>query len=153
VLPLFPAQPMLAPIYNPVTHMVPPPFPLLLLVPAVLIDVVMLLWGRKLASIRGAKGLFLDWLLALAVGILFVGVMLPLQWNFSKFLISPASDNWFFAGTRIWPYYSRLGDWTHEFWDRSKTLDVSGVLAAVIIAVISARLGLWCTRWMLKVRR
>jgi hypothetical protein len=34
ILPLFPAQPKLAPIFNPVTHMVPPPFPLLLIFPA-----------------------------------------------------------------------------------------------------------------------
>ena len=33
-LQLFPATARLAPIYNPVTHMVPPPFPLLLIVPA-----------------------------------------------------------------------------------------------------------------------
>ena len=38
LLPLFPAHPMLAPIYNPVTHMVPPPFPLLLIIPSLGID-------------------------------------------------------------------------------------------------------------------
>src|SRR3989441_3566138 len=35
VLQLFPATPKLAPVFNPVTHMVAPPFPLLLVVPAV----------------------------------------------------------------------------------------------------------------------
>jgi hypothetical protein len=40
VLPLFPAQPKLAPVYHPVDHMVPPAFPLLLIVPAVAIDVI-----------------------------------------------------------------------------------------------------------------
>ena len=34
ILPLFPAQPKLAPIFHPVTHMVPPAFPLLLIFPA-----------------------------------------------------------------------------------------------------------------------
>src|SRR3989441_4388455 len=33
VLQLFPATPKLAPVFNPVTHMVAPPFPLLLVVP------------------------------------------------------------------------------------------------------------------------
>jgi len=32
ILPLFPAQAKLAPIYNPVTHMVPPAFPILLII-------------------------------------------------------------------------------------------------------------------------
>lgn len=154
VLPLFPAQPMLAPIYNPVTHMVPPPFPLLLIVPAIVIDALMLLWGRKWVRVRGAKGLLLDWLLAVAIGVLFVGLMLLLQWNFSKFMISPAADNWFFAGNRIWPYYSRVGPWAHQFWETAEDpLNAKGIVIAVVTAIISARLGLWCGRWMLKVKR
>ena len=40
ILPLFPARPLLAPIYNPVDHMWPTTFPLLLLLPAVAIDLV-----------------------------------------------------------------------------------------------------------------
>src|SRR5437016_8056457 len=40
VLPLFPAHPKLAPVYHPVDHMVPPAFPLLLIVPAAAIDVI-----------------------------------------------------------------------------------------------------------------
>lgn len=40
VLPLFPAEPKLAPVYHPVNHMVPPAFPLLLIVPAMAIDVI-----------------------------------------------------------------------------------------------------------------
>src|SRR3989454_11708849 len=38
LLPLFPATPKLAPVYRPLTHMVPPPFPLLLAVPAIAVD-------------------------------------------------------------------------------------------------------------------
>jgi peptidoglycan/LPS O-acetylase OafA/YrhL len=41
ILQLFPATPKLAPIYNPVTHMVPLPFPLLLVLPAVALDLLM----------------------------------------------------------------------------------------------------------------
>src|SRR5256884_1799670 len=40
ILQLAPATPKLAPVFNPVTHMVPPPFPLLLVVPAVAIGLV-----------------------------------------------------------------------------------------------------------------
>src|SRR5881396_118950 len=47
VLPLFPAQPKLAPIYHPVDHMVPPAFPLLLIVPAAAIDAIEWLFARS----------------------------------------------------------------------------------------------------------
>ena len=47
VLPLFPAHPKLAPVYHPVDHMVPPAFPLLLIVPAVAIDVISWLFARS----------------------------------------------------------------------------------------------------------
>src|SRR5262249_8131890 len=39
-LPLFPATARLAPVYNPPTHMLPPTFPLLLVVPAVAFDLL-----------------------------------------------------------------------------------------------------------------
>src|SRR2546422_467983 len=41
VLPLLPATPNPAPVYRPLTHVLPPPFPLLLIVPAVALDLVM----------------------------------------------------------------------------------------------------------------
>src|SRR6266446_4975705 len=46
-LPLFPAHPKLAPIYHPVDHMLPPAFPLLLIVPAVAIDAIDWLFARS----------------------------------------------------------------------------------------------------------
>src|SRR5262249_44684327 len=53
LLPRFPAHPMLAPIYNPVTYMQPPTFPLLLVVPAFAFDLLL----RRFGGVR-------DWLLA-----------------------------------------------------------------------------------------
>src|SRR5579884_1413639 len=44
VLPLFPAQPKLGPVYQNVTHFIPPEFPLLLIVPAFLLD---LFWQKS----------------------------------------------------------------------------------------------------------
>ena len=41
VLPLFPAQPMLGPIYVQIDRFMPPDFPLLLVVPALCIDIAM----------------------------------------------------------------------------------------------------------------
>jgi hypothetical protein len=133
--------------------MVPPPFPLLLLVPALAIDVLMLVWGHKLTTYRGWKALLLDWVLAIAIGILFIGLMLAVQWPLSKFLIGSSADNWFFAGNRVWPYYSRPGNWMHEFWTWREPFNLRGFAIASGLAVISARVGLWCGRWMLKVRR
>jgi hypothetical protein len=52
VLLLFPAQPKLAPIYHPVDHMVPPSFPLLLIVPAAAIDVINWLFTRRSNSAK-----------------------------------------------------------------------------------------------------
>ncbi|HYL04744.1 MAG TPA: hypothetical protein VE075_01810, partial [Thermoanaerobaculia bacterium] len=46
ILPLFPATPRLAPIYNPVRHMWPPLFPELLVVPAVALDLLLRRAGR-----------------------------------------------------------------------------------------------------------
>src|SRR5258706_5720925 len=40
ILPLFAAQPKLGPVYNPVTQFIPPNFPLLLIVPALAIDLL-----------------------------------------------------------------------------------------------------------------
>src|SRR3989442_14482359 len=45
VLQLFPATPKLAPVFNPVTHMVAPPFPLLLVVPAAALDLLVRRFG------------------------------------------------------------------------------------------------------------
>ena len=56
ILPLFPAQPKLGPVYNPVTHMIPAKFPILILVPALALD---LLWraGEELETVADCVGL------------------------------------------------------------------------------------------------
>ncbi len=56
ILPLFSAQPMLAPIYNPVTHMVVPPFPMLLVVPALVIDLLVGWEKRRRVAAGGLTG-------------------------------------------------------------------------------------------------
>src|SRR5262249_61600580 len=54
ILPLFPATPRLAPIHNPVTHMLPPTFPLLLVVPALLFDVILSRASERRGALLGA---------------------------------------------------------------------------------------------------
>jgi hypothetical protein len=165
VLPLFGGHPRLAPVYNPVDHMVPPAFPLLLIVPAIAIDLLMRFYKRLPAPIiapdaprwkRIIKSGFLrDSLLAVVLGAVFIAVFMATQWNFSKFLISPAADNWFFAGGHFLPYYSRGSEtWRHRFWDMEEyPMTMRVYLLATIGAIIAARIGLGLGKWMSRVQR
>lgn len=152
ILPLFPAQPMLAPIYNPVTHMVPPAFPLLLIFPAIVIDLV-------LGKVRSRGGWLKTLALALGLGGLFLVILLGVQWYFAEFLLSPSADNWFFGGNRYWTYGSRPGPYRQEFWrlnklnPNSEYLRFSGLLLCWGVASLSAWIGLIWGDWMRKVRR
>ena len=151
ILPLFPAQPRLAPIFNPVTHMVPPPFPLLLILPAIAIDLIL----RRAGEATGWKSLAL----ALVLGAVFLAVFIPVQWFFSAFLISPHADNWFFAGNRIWGYGNHLGEWTTRFWrvnpadSNSDLLTLHALVVCWLLASVASWLGLMLGGWMRKVQR
>jgi hypothetical protein len=146
ILPLFEGQPRLAPIYNPVNHMVPPAFPLLLIVPAVAIDLIVQRFGRKPGWLRNT-------FVALALGMVFIALFLPVQWHFSKFLISPAAENWFFAGGDFFPYTSS-GKWKHHFWQlQEDPLTWRKVLIVTACTVLMSRIALGFGSWMSKVRR
>jgi hypothetical protein len=151
ILPLFPAQPRLAPIYNPVTHMVPPPFPLLLIVPALAIDVVL----RRAGGATGWKRV----ILAIVLGAIFLAVFVPVQWFFAKFLISPQASNWFFVGNRVWSYGNQLGDWTTQFWHvnpagaDANLLTIPALAISWALAAGSSWIGLLLGGWMRKVQR
>ena len=141
ILPLFPAIPKLAPIYNAVDHFVPPPFPILLVVPAVAIDLVV------------RHGPASDWGRATVAGVAFVLVLLAVQWTVADFLVSPRSENFFF-GLQRWNYNSRLGPWRYQFWNvENDPVRPAGVVTAVAIAVASTRLGLAWGSWIARVRR
>jgi hypothetical protein len=151
VLPLFPGQPRLGPIYNPVTHFVPLPFPLLLVVPAIGIDLV----RRWIGQGRGWRR---DWLLVLLSGVVFLLLFLITQWSFSAFLIGPKAQNWFFAADRHWGYGEHIGDWRGKFWSETnprwnRPLTWPGLLIAFLLAIGASRIGLWLGNWMAKVRR
>jgi len=147
ILPRFPAQPLLAPIYNPVDHMVPPPFPLLLVAPAIGIDLVKRWVGC-------GQGLRRDWLLVFLAGAVFLGLFLPVHWFFSAFLISPAADNWFFVGTHFHAYFYSVGDWTRGYWRTEVDPVTGGTLTRdLTLSLISTRVGLWGGNWMARVKR
>ena len=69
-------------------------FPLLLIVPAVVLD---LLWQRT--ARWGA------WRQALVSGAVFLAVFAAVQWPFADFLMLPAARNWFF-GAKYFGYYA-----------------------------------------------
>jgi hypothetical protein len=69
ILPLFPAEPKLGPVYHPVHQFIPPKFPLLLIVPAFVMD---LLLQRTQA--------WKLWLRSLLAGPLFVASLVAVEW-------------------------------------------------------------------------
>ena len=155
VLPLFAAQPKLAPIYHAVDHMVPPAFPLLLIVPAAAVDFL----NRKFdqwTSDSGFSGEPIpwsrDWILAFLIGIVFIAVVFAVQWPFSAFLLSDAADNRFFARSGHWPYFAQRGDWMNSFWSEPR-VTVSSLMGSMLRAFISARLGLWLGNYLLRLKR
>ena len=149
ILQLFPAQPKLAPIYTAVTHMVPPEFPLLLVIPAFAIDLLLQKSGRRH-----------DWLMAVVLGLTFVALLLAVQWFFGVFLLSPAARNFIFAGDQ-WAYMVRPGAWQHQFWNLPTDADgnlnlplfARGLGIASLIAMGSVRVGLWFGNGMSRVVR
>ena len=163
VLPLFPAHPKLAPVYHPVDHMVPPAFPLLLIVPAVAIDVINWLFARSSkteaqqtlakATIPQARR-WRDWLLALLFAAVFLAIIFAVQWPFSTFLLSDAADNRFFARSGHWPYFAQPGDWMNRFFDFNKDpITIKGIVFAYGRAFISARIGLLLGNYLLRLKR
>ena len=144
ILPLFPAQPKLGPVYHPVTQMIPAKFPILILVPALALD---LLWQR----VKNWK----PWQIALVSGILFIAVLTAVEWPFANFLLSDASRNRFF-GTIYFDYNSRptgadrLREWFYP--DHGMAL-YGGLVRAAVYASLSTWIGLLFGRWMRGVKR
>ena len=144
ILPLFSAEPRLAPIYNPITRMVPFCFPLLLVFPAMAID--LLLKGRRRSSDNG---------LGFLLGVAFFLVFLAVQWPFGSFQMMPAARNGFFLGDRYWSYYFHpAAPWRYGFVeDPVGPPGVPGFLAAAALSIVSARLGLLAGDRLARVRR
>jgi hypothetical protein len=145
VLPFFPAQALIGPVFEKVHHMVPPRFPLLLVVQGFAFDRVL---ARKSRADEGA------WGHAAALGVLFTATFVLVQWVFAGFLLSSASDNAFFAGGgRHWPFYMDIGEERRQFWDANGRLTALTAGACVVIATLAARVGLLLGRFTRAVKR
>ncbi|HLJ18168.1 MAG TPA: hypothetical protein VKV15_26995 [Bryobacteraceae bacterium] len=145
VLPLFPAEPKLGPVYNKVTQFIPPPFPILLAIPALALD---LLWPR----VESWK----KWTQAAVGGVVFLGTLLLVQWPFSQFLMTSAAANGFF-GTIYHDYLTspRSFESRNLFfaWEKTPTQFWEGMALALAIAISMMRIGLAGGDWMRRVRR
>lgn len=147
VLPLFPAEPLLAPILRDVDRMVPPEFPLLLVVPAIALDMLL---RRASRPGQAPARRSVDWGLAAVGSLMFVGIFGVIHWYFGEFMLSEAARNYVFQGD-TWGYFNRPGPWQYEFWGGSRLWPT--VWWALPIGFASARAGLWVGNWMLAVRR
>ncbi|MCS7023337.1 MAG: hypothetical protein NZV14_00940 [Bryobacteraceae bacterium] len=142
ILPLFPAEPKLGPVYYPVTHFVPPDFPLLLIVPAVLLD---LLW-------RKTEG-WSSWLLAVVSGVVFVGAFVAVQWPFANFLMSDGARNAFF-GAHYFGYYTHPQSYLfRRVFLPTEPHFIQGMALALAFAIVSMRAGFAWGNWMRLIRR
>ena len=147
ILPLFPATPKLAPIFNPVKNMVPPAFPLLLIVPAFAMDLFIRAFRRR-------TGWKMDLLFAACAALAFTSVFITVQWYFSIFLISPEANNAVFAGSQFFSFADRPGPGWHEFWyAQQDPLNMTAVLWASGLALCASIAGTFLGNWMKMVKR
>ena len=144
ILPLVPASPKLGPVFNPVTHLIPAKFPVLILVPAIALD---LIWQR----LKSWK----PWQIALISGVVFVAIIFAVEWPFANFLMSKAAANRFF-GTIYFDYNSRPNglDRLRKFADVASGMRLySGLAISTVIATFGTWFGLLFGNWMRGVKR
>ncbi len=144
ILPLFPAEPKLGPVYQHVTQFIPPEFPMLLIVPAFALD---LLWQRMKR--------WNSWKTAALGAALFVGLLLAAEWPFANFLMSPGARNRFFGTMYLWygllptSYLAQNRFFAFEtgleFW--------RGIGLAFLLCVVAIRWGMSRGEWFRTVKR
>ena len=144
IFPAFPAEPRLAPVRFALTQMMPPQFPLLLIVPALAIDLILRRWGDRT---RG-------WRLAAVLGTAFVAAFFVAQWPFADVL------NWLarretVLNQHLRPYMVGDGAFARgEFWRVATGMElVRGLAIAAVLGTLSARAGLAWGGFMAKVKR
>ena len=149
----FPAIPRLGPVLNLITHYQPFVFPVLLVIPTLAVDWLM---HRFDIPVPGRRKLN-DWLLAGLYGVVFMVVLLIVQWPFGEFLLtSPYANNSIFL-SYSWTYNSPP-EWEYRYafppWLTQSPLDFwIGFGKSLLYATLSARVGLYWGNWMKRVVR
>ncbi|MFL5307179.1 MAG: hypothetical protein ACJ8F1_18330 [Polyangia bacterium] len=139
--PLVPAQPKLGPVLVPVTSLVPPEFPLLLLPAALALDAWS--WRRRGGAATVVTG-----------ALLFLGVFLVCQWPFASFLMSPPARN-FFWGARYFDFWlpASTAYRRYAFLDESASATVTWLVAALVTTTLALAAGRGAGRWLARLRR
>ncbi len=145
ILPLFPASPKLGPVYHPIDHMVPLPFPLLLIVPAFALDLAWPLvanWKRWQQSMVG--------------GFAFMAILIAVQWPMATFLMSPMARNWFFAPAN-YPFFAPPSSAAVRYvflnLERSPSEFWINIALAFVFSAFSMWVGTVFGEWLKKLRR
>jgi hypothetical protein len=144
ILPLFPAEPKLGPVYQHVTSFIPPEFPMLFIVPALALD----LWWQRTQRWNA-------WRVAATSALLWVALLVAVEWPFASFLMSPAARNrffgamYFFYGLPPTSFAARYlfypGEGALSLW--------GGFLLAVAIGTVAFRWGIARGEWLRKIQR
>jgi hypothetical protein len=145
ILQLIPAEPKLGPVYQKITHLVPPDFPLLMIVPAIVFDIV----RRRITTLN-------RWTQAAILGATSLVSFVAVQWPFANFLMAPASRNWFFA-TNNTPYFIPPNShWARYAWfptEFTASQFALRMVLALVAAILMTRIGLSWGDWMRRLRR
>jgi hypothetical protein len=144
ILPLFPAVPRLGPVLNPITSFQPFDFPLLIIVPAIGIDLI----TQRYATIN-------RWLLALPLAVCFLILFLAVQWPFANVLMA-SKGHWFF-GTSKW-YFGSDPNWEYRYafppWQLNSAKEWAlGLPIALVIATLASRVGINWGHWLKRIVR
>ena len=145
IFPLFPAQAKLGPVFTVITHMVPLGFPVLILPGALVLDLVLLRLARRSETEKAVVG-----------GGGFLAATIAMSWPFAYFLMSPYARNRIFAmnefGYNTPPSDYHLA-WTLRAYEQTRVEFWVGMLIAVVVTVLSTRLGMLWGDAMRRTRR
>ena len=146
IFPSFSAQPKLGPVYQQVNHMVPLHFPILIVVPAFVLDLIF-------PKIKDWN----KWTQAALEGVVFVVVLVAVMWPMGTFLVeSPLARGRFF-GTQEFAYFldPTLASVNNIFFypEKTRALFFFRMGLAVVVGIISTRVGIAWGNWLAKVKR
>jgi hypothetical protein len=145
ILPLFPAQAKLGPIFTPITHMVPLGFPVLVLPGAIALDLILDRFANMNDTWKATLG-----------GIGFMAANVVVNWPFAYFMMSPLARNRVFAMNEF-PYSFPPSQyhlaWEFQHYEKTSVEFWVGMLIALVATIISARIGMFWGDWMRRIRR
>jgi hypothetical protein len=145
IFPIFPAQPKLGPVYQQITHLVPPDFPLLLIVAAIAFDIA-----------RRYIGSWNKWTQSVILGAVFMATFVTVQWPFADFLNSPAAQNRLFVANN-YPYFvPASSQWIQGVYyatERTPGEFAVKMVLALVFAILTTRLGFAWGDWLSRIKR